>query len=248
MTEPAVLAGAEPMSAAGGPVGVLVVHGFTGSPQSMRPIAEAAAAAGHTVEMPRLPGHGTSVEDMLGTDWSDWSDHVEKTYADLAARCHAVVVCGLSMGGALTLWLASRHPEIAGIVVINSAGRPDPAMAAGLRELAASGETVMDAVGNDIAKPGVVELAYDKTPVLPLVSLLDAVAELDLAAVTCPTLILVSDQDHVVPPQTADYLAAGVSGPAEVVHLLDSYHVATLDHDADLIIERTLAFVDEVAP
>ena len=76
MTEPQVLPGAEPLSHAAGPVGVLVIHGFTGSPQSMRPIANACIAAGHTVEMPRLPGHGTTVDDMLTTDWDDWSHHV----------------------------------------------------------------------------------------------------------------------------------------------------------------------------
>ena len=72
-----ILPGAEPFSAAGGPHGVLVLHGFTGCPQSMRPLAEAFAAAGFTVELPRLPGHGTSLEDMLQTTWSDWSSHAE---------------------------------------------------------------------------------------------------------------------------------------------------------------------------
>ena len=66
-----VLEGAEPFSAAGGPVGVLVVHGFTGSPGSMRALAEGVAAAGHTVELPLLPGHGTTVDDMLQTSWAD---------------------------------------------------------------------------------------------------------------------------------------------------------------------------------
>src|SRR3954447_4486711 len=102
--------GAEPFSAAGGPDAVLVVHGFTGSPQSMRPLAEAFAAAGFTVELPRLPGHGTSLEDMITTGWDDWSSAAEATYADLAARCSKVVVAGLSMGGTITTWLAARHP------------------------------------------------------------------------------------------------------------------------------------------
>ena len=119
-----VLPGAEPFSAAGGPNGALVLHGFTGSPQSMRPLAEAFAAAGFTTELPLLPGHGTSVEDMLKTSWADWSAAAEAAYLDLASRCDKVVVAGLSMGGTLTLWLATRHPEIAGIVPINAAAMP----------------------------------------------------------------------------------------------------------------------------
>ena len=61
MTEP-LLPGAEPWSAAGGPAGALCLHGFTGNPSSMRGLAEAFAAAGFSVELPRLPGHGTTVE------------------------------------------------------------------------------------------------------------------------------------------------------------------------------------------
>src|SRR5688500_12504517 len=119
-----VLPGAEPFSAAGGQAGVLVLHGFTGNPQSMRGLAQAFADAGFTVEMPLLPGHGTVVADMIPTRWEDWSGAAEAAYADLASRCEKVVVAGLSMGGTITCWLAANHPEIAGIVVVNPAVEP----------------------------------------------------------------------------------------------------------------------------
>ena len=90
----------------------------------MRPVAEAFAAAGFAVELPRLPGHGTTVEDMLTTSWDDWSREAEAAYQRIAARASKVVVAGLSMGGTLTVWLATRHPEIAGIVAINAAVAP----------------------------------------------------------------------------------------------------------------------------
>src|SRR5260221_5884016 len=124
MTEHAILEGAEPWSAEGGPRGALILHGFTGSPQSMRPLAEAFANAGFSVELPRLPGHGTNLDDMAATSWSDWSHAAEAAYQGLAARCESVVVAGLSMGGSLTAWLATRHPQIAGIVLINGAFGP----------------------------------------------------------------------------------------------------------------------------
>src|SRR5271154_1300134 len=111
-----ILPGAEPFSATGGAYGALVVHGFTGSPQSMRGLAEALAAAGHAVELPRLPGHGTAIEDMLTTGWEDWTATVQAAYRELAARCDQVVVAGLSMGGTLAIWLALQQPEIAGLV------------------------------------------------------------------------------------------------------------------------------------
>src|ERR1700760_3488499 len=123
MTSP-LLAGAEPQSWAGGPHGALVIHGFTGTPQSMRGLAQAFATAGFTTELPLLPGHGTSLDDMIPTTWADWSAAAESVYLDLAGRCERVVVAGLSMGGTLACWLASRHHEIAGLIAINAAVLP----------------------------------------------------------------------------------------------------------------------------
>ena len=243
MTDLEILPGAEPLSHRGGPIGVLVIHGFTGSPQSMDPIAQACIRAGHTVEMPRLPGHGTNVDDMLNTGWPDWSAHVEQVYLDLASRCDRVFVTGLSMGGALTLWLASRHNTIAGIAIVNSAGEPNAERTAALAGLIKGGQVTTDAIGNDIAKPGVVELAYDKTPLAPLLSLVEAINDFDLGAITCPTLIMVSDQDHVVPPETADYIADQINTMTSVVHLTKSFHVATLDHDAEFINTQIVDFI-----
>src|SRR5207253_2655684 len=119
-----VMPGAEPFSAPGGPHGALVLHGFTGTPQSMRGLANAFAAAGYTVELPLLPGHGTSVEDMATTTFADWSAAAERAYEDLAARCERIVVAGLSMGGTLAARLAARHPEISGLVLVNGAFAP----------------------------------------------------------------------------------------------------------------------------
>lgn len=245
---PPVLAGAEPQSWSGGPLGALVIHGFTGTPQSMRSLAQAFATAGFTTELPRLPGHGTSLDDMLGTSWADWSAAAESAYEELAARCERVVVAGLSMGGTLAVWLTARHPEIAGCIAINAATMPQPEIAEVLLPLLEAGETSFDAVGNDIAKEGVVELAYDRTPLAPLASLGTAIDELQphLADIRCPVLILTSPNDHVVPPASSDHLAAAVSGPVERVSLERSFHVATLDFDAELIEAESVAFARRV--
>jgi len=249
MAEHPVLPGAEPFSAPGGPHGVLVLHGFTGNPQSMRGLAEAFAGAGFAVELPRLPGHGTALEDMLETRWEDWSGTAEATYADLAGRCDKVVVAGLSMGGTLTLWLAERHPEIAGIVLVNPAAEPP---AESFREMLQgildSGNPTMPAVGNDIALPDVTELAYESTPVAPLLAMFGAVSEIaaGLAKIECPVLLMNSPQDHVVPPSSSDLVAERVSGPLERVTLERSYHVATLDYDKDDIERRAVEFATKV--
>ena len=244
-----LMPGAEPWSFDGGPVGVLVVHGFTGNPQSMRPLAEAFAAAGCTVSLPRLPGHGTRVEDMLPTRWEDWSAAAEQAYGDLAARCEAVCVAGLSMGGTLTLWLASRHPEIRGIVLVNPlADGQAPGVTATVEQLRALGEPLVPGIGSDIALEGSVESAYPLTPVEPLLSLHAALADLRpaLERITCPVLLLTSSTDHVVEPVSSDLVAAAVQGPVERVALERSFHVATLDHDAALVERSAVDFVRRV--
>ena len=245
---PDVLPEAEPLSVDGGLVGCLVIHGFTGNPSSMRLIAEAMADAGHSVEMPRLPGHGTTVEDMNTTSWADWTAEVEAAYQRLAGRCDHVVAMGLSMGGTLTGWIGAEHPEIAGLVFINAAAERSDEMRAGLQAMLDAGETYMDGIGSDVADPEVTESAYAKVPLAPLVSMLDGVADLQdrLAGITAPALIMTSPEDHVVAPTASDHLAATLGGSVERVTLERSYHVATIDHDRDLIIERIRDFVARV--
>jgi carboxylesterase len=245
---PEVVPGCEAWSSPGGPEGVLVLHGFTGSPQSVRGLAEAFAVAGFTVDLPRLPGHGTSVEDMLATGWPDWSSAAEAAYGELAARCQTVVVAGLSMGGGLSAWLATRHPEIAGIVCINPLVELGDDIADLARAQIEAGTDRIPAIGGDVADPAAREKAYDATPLPPLISLHEGTSGLrdDLAKVACPVLIMTSTQDHVVPTSNSDVLAEAVSGPVERLTLERSYHVATVDYDKDLINERAVAFARRV--
>jgi carboxylesterase len=243
-----LIPGAEPWSHAGGRVGVLVLHGFTGNPGSMRGLAERVAAAGHTVEMPLLPGHGTVVEDMLDTGWADWLAHAEATYAELAARVDQVVVVGLSMGGALTAWLGSEHPEIAGLVCINAVVSVPPGMREAVQEVLATGADRFAGIGSDIADPSAVESAYAETPLAPLLTMFDAADTLGdrMARITSPLLVITSREDHVVPPENSDLLASSVSGPVERLWCERSYHVVTQDFDKELVFDATVAFVDKV--
>lgn len=241
--------GAEPWSHTDGPIGVLVSHGFTGTPHTVRPLAEAFAAAGFSVELPLLPGHGTSVDDMMTTGWSDWSQAIDAAYSSLRARCDKVAVAGLSMGGTLVLWLAERHPEIAAVVAINALvqAQPDEVLDM-VRGMIAEGEITMGGLGSDIADPESQEVAYDLTPLPPLLSLQEALPAIraDLAKVTQPLLLMNSPQDHVVEPVNSDIIAQAVRGAVERVSLERSYHVATLDYDRELLCTHAVEFLKRV--
>ncbi len=241
--------GAEPFSHDGSDVAVLLCHGFTGTPQSLRGWAEHLATEGFTVRLPRLPGHGTSWPEMNRTRWPDWYAAVETELVDLARDHRCVVVGGLSMGGALALRLAQQHPDlVAGLVLVNPAVKlTDPRLRAVplLRHVLGS----TPGIASDIRKAGTTELAYDRTPLHALHSSIELYGEVEraLPEVTAPLLMLRSAVDHVVPVSSPELVLDRVSSSdvTDVV-LHDSFHVATLDEDADLINARSAEFVHRV--
>lgn len=255
---PAARASTEPFSSKGSgaraKIGIALIHGFTGSPASLRPLGELLARRGFAVEAPRLPGHGTSWRDMLRTRYDDWRAEVVRTALSLRRHTDTLVMAGLSMGGTLVLdTVSSGDVGADGAVTINAQilNRDGivvklgpylekilpvvPARAAGLTP-------------NDIAKPGVAESAYGWVPSAAGNSLVRALPRVrgQLSRVACPTLIVYSRQDHSVPPANSQALLKLVPGAEELV-LERSYHVATLDYDLELIEERLTAFADRVA-
>lgn len=238
--------GAEAYRHDGGPIGVLLCHGFTGSPASMRPWADYLAERGASVVLPRLPGHGTTLQDMTRTRWVDWYAEDQRELLDLADRCTDVFVMGLSMGGTLALRLAEQHPEVVrGLVLVNASLRSDNKAMAVLPVLK-SFVPAIKGVSNDIAMPGQDELAYDRTPLKPLYSLtkLWRIVRDDLPQVKAPMLVYRSAQDHVVEESSFNLLMER-SGSTEIEHhvLERSYHVATLDYDAEQIFAGSWEFV-----
>lgn len=243
--------GAEPFFAPGGRVGVLLSHGFTGSPASMVPWGRRLAETGHTVTVPRLPGHGTTWQEMNTTTWRDWYGELDSALTDLRSQCDFVAVCGLSMGGALALRLAEQRPDdVDALVLVNPAialKRRDLKLVPLLSRVLPS----IPGVGNDIKLAGQDEVAYDRMPLKAMASQLQLWRDVreNLDSVTAPLLMFRSTEDHVVDATTAGLVMKGVSSPVrELVELSDSYHVATLDHDAEFIMERSAQFLADHAP
>ncbi len=243
----AILPGAEPFHHDGSDVGVLLCHGFTGTPQSLRPWGEYLADRGYSVRIPLLPGHGTTWQDMNQTRWEDWYAAVDAAFRELHEASERVVVCGLSMGGALALQLAQGHgPRISGLVLVNPAVKfedPRTLLLPVLKHVVGS----LGAIGNDVKKPGVTELAYTRTPLKAAHSQLVAWQSVvrDLPEVTQPVLLLRSPQDHVVPASSSALILSRISS-LDVTEILleDSYHVATIDNDAQRIFDESAKFIE----
>lgn len=239
--------GCDPFSLGGGSVGVLMVHGLTGSPTSMRPIGEWLAAQGLSVEGVRLPGHGTDIEDLRTRHWTEWVDEAARGLASLRERCRTVVTLGQSGGASVVLTVvASRPHDVDGIALTNPY-----VFDARLLAVPVGRRVLRDwkGVANDIAKPGQDEHGYRRTPVAAIAELSELMrfVRAALPEIRQPVVVFRSGTDHVIPRSNALKVLERIgSERKQLVPCPNSYHVVTLDHDAPLVQERVLAFANEL--
>ena len=250
MQELQILEGAEEFSLGSGPTGALLIHGFTGSPKSMRGLGEHLADKGLSVRGVRLPGHGTHWSELNTKTSDDWVTAIDLEFNDFASQHEEVFLVALSFGAALSIDFAVRNPErVAGVVAISPfVLSKDP-----LRVVAPLVAKVLKSfpgVGNDICEPGQDELCYDKLPVKAVPHVLKFVARVRglLPSLRTPLLVMHSRNDHTAPPESGRFVFdhAG-SADKEMVWYERSYHVMTMDYDRDDIFERTYNFIKERA-
>lgn len=251
--------GCEPWRATGegdrARTGVVVTHGFTGNPRATTPLAQVLHGRGFTVDVVRLPGHGSTVRDLGRTRYPDWRDAVEAALDRTLADCDRVVLVGHSMGGTLSLDLASARPsDVAGVAVIN------PQVSHPIQPLARIAPVLQyvtpavprDLAGlpsDDIARPDVVEGAYAKVPAKAAQSLINALRGVRerLLDLTQPLLVITSPKDHTVPAANSDVLVELV-GSADVrrITCARSYHLPQIDWDREQVETAVADFVADV--
>jgi carboxylesterase len=248
LRRPAILPGAEELSLPGGPVGVLLVHGFTGSPQSLRELGEHLAQRGLSVLAPRLPGHGTTWQDLATTRLGDWRACVREAIGKLRAETSEVFAVGQSFGATLCLDFAEEEPfALAGLVSISGFVHTKDRrrfLAPLLPHLLES----LPGVANDIAEPGRRELAYDRLPAAAARDMLRLVkaTRARLSLVRCPLLVMHSRSDHVVHTGNARLIYERSSSDVKRLDWFDrSYHVLTVDYDRHSVFAKTFEFIRE---
>lgn len=231
-----------------GKIGVLLVHGFTGTPASMRPWAHNLNAEGYTVSVPLMPGHGTKWQDLNNVSWQKWPEKLQSELDLLLQRCEKVFVCGLSMGCGNSLYVAARNPgRIAGLILVNPMIHI-PGIQIRFAWLISRIQKSRASVGDDIKKPGVTEWGYDALPLKGVAQLYKylKLARAGLNSIESPILVFHSVDDHVLPASNTEIIMSEVSSAdKQRIELANSYHVATLDYDADIIFENTKLFIKE---
>ena len=232
----------------GNETGCLLLHGFTGTPQNVRPLADHLQRRGLTVSVPRIAGHGTTVDDLDATGPDDWLGTAERALAELRARCSGIVVGGISLGGTYALELARRHSDLLGVVVMAAPILDIPALAELVRDpnrpkaITAPWATV-GALTNDIASGGI---TYMQMPLGALERGLDLVRHVrgGLAEVTCPVMLIYGDDDQIVDKANGPYVLEHLcSSDKRLVALDDSAHEVTLDFGKERIMVEVYDFV-----
>jgi carboxylesterase len=230
-------------------IGVLLVHGFTGSPASMRPWGEFLHSKGYTVRVPLLPGHGTVPEDLNKVKWQEWPTKVEYELNQLRKSCDVIFLIGLSMGGGTILNIAASHNDsITGLVLVN----PMIHLKGVPVELAfflSRFQKMRSSVGDDIKRPGITEWGYDALPTRGIHQLLKMlrVTRRNLKNVTVPVQLFHSVEDHTLPVTNTEIILSQIGSSNKTrIELVNSYHVATMDYDQELIFQNSLTFIESL--
>ena len=229
-------------------IGVLLVHGFTGTPAAMRPWAHYLNERGYTVSVPLIPGHGTTWHDLNHVSWAEWPAKVEAELSRLKKQCPKVFLCALSMGGGNSLYVASRNQEkIDGLVLVNPMIHI-PGVQIKFVHIISRIQKSRASVGDDIKKPGITEWGYDALPLKGVAQLYKylKLARAGLPKIQTPTLVFHSIEDHILPVSNTEIIMAELgSSEKKRIELANSYHVATLDYDAETIFENSRLFIEE---
>jgi carboxylesterase len=249
--------GCEPFAAEGSGdkarIGVVLVHGFTGSPDSTVPWAEYLNERGYTVNAIRLPGHGTTWQDANTKTFADLQGAVDDAFDDMRERCDEVFLMAQSFGCALALRVAGERPSaVAGLVLVNPWVRADGVASwqkhlAPLQRFLPYVTKSLPGVASDIADPANVELGYDKIPVVLVASTLNTCfhqLKPLLGGIVAPIQLDLSTTDHVLAANNADLIRAEVRSSIEEIALDRSFHVATLDYDAERIFANSVDFIE----
>lgn len=228
-------------------IGVLLVHGFTGAPPSMRPWAEFLLSKGYSVRVPLLPGHGTKPENLNEVKWQEWPAKVQSELEELFKICDQVLIAGLSMGGGTTLYVAEENNNrLSGIILVNPMIHI-PFFSPPIGYLLSRFQKYRTSVGNDIKRPGITEHGYDTLPTRGIHQLLIMLklTRKNLNKITVPLQLFHSIEDHTLPVSNTEIIMAGVASVNKSrIELVNSYHVATLDYDQELIFANSLTFIE----
>ena len=229
--------------------GIVLVHGFTSTPSVMRPWGEFLNSHGFSVRVPLLPGHGTSITDLDSVNWQQWPAEIEIQINHFLIDCEKVFLCGFSMGAAASLHVASRYQsQLTGLILVNPMIHRKNVWPTAVK-IASRFVKSFGTAGSDIKRGEVIQWKYDRTPMRAAHQLLRLLEETRplLPRIKLPILLFRSVTDHTLPASNSEIIVREIGSSVKEQKLLhNSFHVAPLDHDQEIIFTESLRFIRQL--
>jgi len=241
---------AEPFLFPGGSTGILLIHGFTGTPKEMLSMGKYFSDRGYSVLGVRLAGHATQPEDLIRTNWQDWMSSVEDGYYQLLGFSDKIVIAGLSMGGVLSLLFAVQN-KISGLITMSTPySLPSDPRIRFLPWLwrVMPGVPKGDPDWQDIALQED-HISYSYYPTKGILELRSLVTEMQSALpnITTPTLLMHSRKDRGVKYEHMEKIFNKIGSlEKEMFTIENSGHVIVRDLEKDRVFEAAANFIQRV--
>ncbi len=233
-----------------GPIGCVLLHGFTAAPKEMRPLGEYLADRNYTVRGVRLAGHATNPQDLAQTSWHEWIDSAKEAISELRERCTQVWVIGLSLGGLIGLHLAEHHLIDGVIALAPPVLTPDRRMPFA-KILWRFKPYSVKGLANLHDEEALLQHAdYTHNPTKAVAEMYDLIRRTrsDLQMIICPLLLILAKHDRVVSIKNAEAVLPRVrSIHKEKLILERGGHIITEDHDKEIAFQKIESFLKEHA-
>ena len=247
--ENGVIVGTEEIYVENGNEAVLLLHGLTANPYTLREVADHYIKNGYTVYAPVIKGHGTSVFDLEKTNYLDWRNSAEQAYDKLAKNHSKIYVVGISLGGLLALDLASDH-DVKGVVVVNTPIKLKSELTELLPLIYLVSPYSIRGLFSLEELPIATELKlYDSLPLKSVAQLVSYVEFIKpkLKNINAKILVVQSAKDDLVEPESATFILNNVNSKnRDLLILKNSTHINIFKEDQELFKQRSLRFIKEV--
>ncbi len=228
-------------------IGILLLHGFTSTPQEVKGLGAYLAKKGYTIYAPLLTGHGTHVFDLARTKKDDWENSAKKALKKLKEKTKEVYIIGSSFGGNIALKIATEK-KVKGIILMGTPMffKKDFSKKLTIRILGLFKNFIKKRYDEKVKKVIKKKINYMQIPIKSLNEVAKVIKESEkiLPLIKIPTLIMQSSTDHILPKENAELIYKKLGSKIkEKIFIPNSYHVFCIDKNKNIAFKKIAEFI-----